>query len=329
MLRCAVRTEPRTVVVKRFDVTKGTDRSVTVRYGSERDGLALLDSLGEPSLAPRPLGADDAARVVVMQDLGDPKTLVQPLLGSDPDAAVAALRTWAECLGDLHARTAGRATGSVASPPSPLQLDGIDASPLGIVVTKDALEEIRDVGAAMASPDGFSAFIHGDPCPDNCYLDDRRCRFIDWEFGSFGHALYDGVYWHTQFPTCWCANRLTDQLADDLELAYRTALREGCPAARDDAAFDRAVAQASAARTFWLLGPRWIKGLVEGPDQEWGLATVRQRVPTRFRSFARVAERRGMYPALVTLARNVADVVDEVAAPGPLPLFPALRSLSP
>jgi len=38
VLRCAVRTEPRTVVVKRFDVTKGTDRSVTVRYGSERDG---------------------------------------------------------------------------------------------------------------------------------------------------------------------------------------------------------------------------------------------------------------------------------------------------
>lgn len=316
-------------MVKRFDLEMGTDTSLQARYMNERLSLEFLASLGDPPVAPLPFGADDEMRLIVMEDLGDPPTLVQPLVGSDPDAARTALRSFAACLGDQHARTSGRhadfdpsheATTMKTAP----SLDVIDPSPLGLTLTPIVRSELEDVSVALAEPGGFSAFIHGDPCPDNCFRDGDRYRFIDFEFGAFGYALLDGVYWHTQFPTCWCASRVGDALSDELEGVYRDAFAEGCPLARVDSEFDRAVVRACAARTFGFLHPKWSGWLSQ--DRPWGLAGIRARVPTRLRSFATQAERRGLYPASAAFARTVANAVDERFSPGDLPLYPALRA---
>ena len=73
---------------------------------------------------------------------------------------------------------------------------------------------------------------------------------LDFEFARVGHALLDGVYGRVPFPTCWCIGQLPEHVTQVMERAYRTELAQGCPAARDDAHYARAVAEACA---YWMI----------------------------------------------------------------------------
>jgi hypothetical protein len=328
VLRCALSGAPgpATLIVKVFARSDGgTGAGRRVRFENERASLQFLGLLGDPPLAPRLYAAHRRRLVLVMEDLGTPDTLVQPLLEGSRQDAERGLLAWARCLGEQHARTAGRVRayravrGAISRN---VRAAKLDFSVLGLDVSARAKREIEDAQHALARPGPFAALTHHDPCPDNCFREGDRYRFIDFEFGGYRHALLDGVFWHAQFPTCWCANRIPDTFIPKLERAYRAELARGCPAANDDHTFNRAVVAAAFARTFDVLtyASWWLKR-----DERWGIATVRQRLPTRFRAFATLARSRRVYAALAGLADQAADALDARFAPEPLPVYPAFR----
>jgi hypothetical protein len=67
----------------------------------------LASELAIPPLAPRLYGGDQAASLIVMEDLGSGLRLDHELLGADPDAAEAALVEYAILHGRLHGLTRG------------------------------------------------------------------------------------------------------------------------------------------------------------------------------------------------------------------------------
>jgi hypothetical protein len=107
-----------------------------------------------------------------------------------------------------------------------------------------------------------------------------------------------------------------------MELAYRQELAKGCPAARDDATYFRAVAEACG---YWLfenlahLLPRAMQG-----EQLIGLATNRQRLLTRLAAFDQVAERCGHIEGLRYTLRQLLDALRHRWRAS-MPLFDAFR----
>lgn len=200
-------------------------------------GLQLLDDVA-PCLAPRFLGGDRAAGLVVLEDFGAATGLHDLLLGTDTGAAEQGLMDFATLLGTMHARTTGRQADfdrmRTELGPSPRTefhsyawLDEAftkATETLEIAPAPGAAEELQHVIAAMRDPGPFLAYTHGDPCPDNCLYVDGELRLIDFDIGEYRHALRDGVYGRIHFPTCWCVNRIPAPIIKRMEAAYRAAL---------------------------------------------------------------------------------------------------------
>lgn len=189
VVRCAVSGPgaPSTVVVKIFERPGGTNLSIGARFANEQATLALLGSLDGPPFAPRLFAAHRGRRALVMEDLGTPETLVDPLLHGRPAEAERALLAWARCLGEQHARTAGKRRALRAlrgEAPDEEHLARVETSVIGVELQPLARRELADVARALRAPKGFGAVTHHDPCPDNSFRDGDRFRFIDFEFGG-------------------------------------------------------------------------------------------------------------------------------------------------
>ena len=107
--------------------------------------------------------------------------------------------------------------------------------------------------------------------------------------------------------------------------SYRTELIKGCPQAADDTLFYQAVVGACA---YWVCETfcNWsMPGILER-DQEWGIATVRQRIVLRFEIFAQVTER---YECLEMVGETARQVVSQLCKRWPdveeMPYYPAFR----
>ena len=309
-------------------------------------GPAFLSALGAdsertptgPPHAPRFLGGDASAGILVLEDVAHAGSLVDVLTGDDPAAAETALLALAERLGRLHADTAPRlddyARLRAALDPAtdglgwfgryargPLRDDTLAAlARIGLDVDAVLRDELDELPSAFAGAGHFQAYVHGDPCPDNVLWTATGPRLVDFEVGGIGQALLDGVYGEMAFPSCWCANRVPDSLVRRMELRYRHALARGCPAAADDRLFDEAYAAACVA---WLLVILRVAGR---PDSHWGIASVQQRLVYRAERVARVCVERGCLPAFGRLAERIAAWVrGRLPDLEPLPLYPAFR----
>jgi hypothetical protein len=73
--------------------------------------LTRLADEGHQPIAPRLYGTDSTAGLLVMEDLGQGESLVEPLLGDDHAAADAALDAYFRTLGQLGALTHPRSAG--------------------------------------------------------------------------------------------------------------------------------------------------------------------------------------------------------------------------
>lgn len=327
-LRCQVVAAPEaglpaTIILKRAAM-EGYDPDEpdgpAARLFNDWAGAAFLSALPNGgTLAPRCYGGDRAAGLVALEDLGQSATLVDPLLARDGAAAERALLALAVTLGRLHASTIGRHDDYRALRASlgPVSADTIQHAPgrvrahlpeiasalarLELALDAAALAEVEATLAALEAPGPFWAYTHGDPCPDNDFiLRDGSVRLIDFEFGGYRHALIDGMYGWMQFPTCWCAGGIPDGALARMEAAYRAELARGCPAADNDALWQRSVAQAAA---YWMLTALWwLLSEMLDSDREWGIAWVRPRVIARLGAFARIARARGQLPALAAFA---------------------------
>ena len=338
-------TVPHSVILKK---TEGFKAEVTTnwefkRFLSDWAGSAFLSRL--PSAhAPRFLGATLEHGFVLLEDLGnDHQSLVEPLLDGTPETASGALERLMDRLAGMHADTLGRKTEfqALLNTIHPAAVDtvcGHDAltpadGDATLTTLTDLLEvkpnperlgaEIQAVVEEVRQPGVFSAYVHGDPCPDNIFDNDQGLRLIDFEFGFFGHALLDMIYPRMMMPTCWCANQVPIELVQMLEHRYRRALGSVCPEVLDDRVFIPALVRVCA---FSLLSSmQWQLSQALQSNGTWGITTYRGRMLARLQTFTAMPGAGDCLPELVGLCAQVRTVLQERwSEDAPSPIYPSL-----
>lgn len=343
---------PRTVIIKRVDPQAyepdNPESWHTQRIIRDWAGAAFLTQVcGVQGHGPRFYGGHRELGFVILEDMGEHRSLVQPLLEGNANEATAALISYAERLGRMHADTIGREDDYCRL----IQEINPAAAPKMLPTTQDAKKQwdemltkatqalgeanitlsdatFRDaerVFDAVSVPGSFTAFLHSDPCPDNVFYVDGQLRLIDFEFARFGHALMDGLYGRIPFPTCWCANAIPEAVIAQMEARYRAELSRTCAAARDDALFDAARVAVCACWVVQTLNWHLADALKE-PDGEWGIATIRARILTRLDMFAHVAAGHADYAPFASDMQRVRATLGKLWPEAqPLPLYPAFR----
>ncbi len=281
------------------------------------------------------LAGNAAAGVMVFADLGaDLRWLASPLLHGSPAEATAALQAYAISLGRLHAATVNCGDSYAAALreayPRARVLRavgetwlagtvGIGPSLLGGTLPE---AELAVMLQHMRDPGPWLALVHGDPCPDNVLLTAQGAALLDFEFAAPGHALIDAAHWRMGFPTCWCAGRVPDGVADSVEIAYRDTVAIAIPEARDTAAFRLEYAIAVVVRLFGSL--EWhLEAALKG-DSTWGIATLRNRILWHLQAAIEATERAQSMPNLRSVAQSwLTDLARRWPDAEPLPLYPA------
>ena len=327
-----------TVIVKTGKRWEGQSEYPPAGFLADVAGLRFLSEVA-PGLAPRFIASRED--VLVLEDVGDGDSLADVLLGSHAGRARATLAALGTSLGRLHAATIGHEDRfdeiRASLPPFENRLGPARflervvggfadvCHDSGVSWGSSEQEDAGLVARTIGDPGPYRAYVHGDPCPDNCRVIDDGVLLLDFEGGRFAHALLDGTYARIRFPTCWCVNGLAEAQVRAFEDAYRTELRRGCRAADDVDAFEREMTLVAAS---WMLDG--VTGMYErvrrDGDREWGIATLTQRILARLEAFTAMAERSGTVPAL---ARATADLHAALWERWPeareLPPYPAFR----
>jgi Ser/Thr protein kinase RdoA (MazF antagonist) len=302
-------------------------------FGVELAALEYLNAMPVP-VAPRLLGADPDAGILLMEDLGAGASLAGSLLGGDRARAQAGLVGYARGLGSLHAWSmahpgdlAGlRARYAPGAPVSPAWVGAVEKGADAFLDVTAALgvpadgvgPEIADVGAMLTGP-GYAGLVHGDACPDNVQLLDGTCRIFDFEISGWGSVALDAAYLLAPFPSCWCFASLPAEVAAPAIEAYRACLRSAGIGLGPD--WDAATAAALAA---WIIARGPVIARVLDEDRPWGTTTMRPRLLTWLRSFTAAAGRAGVLPRLHALADALHEQLS-VRWPGTaVPDYPAL-----
>jgi Ser/Thr protein kinase RdoA (MazF antagonist) len=308
-VRAAERIWDRTHVV-RLHLAAGRSVVMKKRGGEDSLGVELaaleyLNGMPEP-VAPRLLGADAGAGILLMEDLGPGASLADSLLTGDRSRVQADLVADAGALGSMHAWSMRR-PGSPAGLGDPAWLGVVAqrkdaflgaAAALGLV-TADAVTEIGELFLIL-NRTGYQGLVHGDACPDNVRFLGGGCRIFDFETAGWGPVVLDASYLLAPFPSCWCFGRLTASAAAPAMSAYRGRLQ----AAGIDLGPSWDVAM-TAALGAWILA--WGDGITRAleEDYEWGTTTMRPRLLTWLRSFTSAADRSGALPGLRVLAGDL------------------------
>lgn len=325
---------PHTLIVKRVLERDG--------FLNEWTGVQFLTSVaGERPVAPTFYTGDEALGLIIMSDIGEGDGLHTFLLGHDSAAAEQALLRWATALGRMHALTVGKQHeyGQLRKSVELGQNTGIDTrytelAPLfshlvgemELPFAPGAELEVRTLTETMMKPGPFTAYTHGDPCPDNVILVDGQFRFIDFESGMFRHAMMDASFARLNFPWCWCSARLPEHLPLLMETTYRAELVKGCSEAADDTQFFHALTEGCAA---WiLLWSKWIplkRLLTEDITEDY--ATARQKMLFRLNTFVQMTRAFGHLEAM---GETVHHIVVELRKQWPLeaqtmPYYPAFQ----
>lgn len=349
LLRCFTASDgdaPTSFILKKaeIDPPKGDDSDSwdTRRFYSDWVGAQFLSELpGDPLHGPRFYGGDRELGFFMLEDMGEHRSLVQPLLEGEAAEAEETLLNYTARLGELHADTIGKAAAfeqlfqrvnPALKPFGPKagefehHLQKLKALLEGLKIQIEASlgGEFETIINTMANPGPFLAYIHADPCPDNVFASAGLLRLIDFEFGRFSHALIDATYGRMIFPTCWCANRLPPAVISRMERRYRLHLSRGCPEAQEDNLFERTLIIVCG---FWLLNTlSWQLESALGEDHEWGIATIRQRVLARLEAFITTSEEFGHLPALRGTSQRLLELLNQRwPETAPLPLYPAFR----
>lgn len=305
----------RSAVLKRCEeraLQSGQSRA----FGVELAVLEYLNTMPVP-VAPRLLGADPDAGILLIEDLGPGRSLADSLLAGDRVRAEADLVGYARALGTLHAWSIGRpgdladlrARYAPGAPAGPAWLNAAEehrdvflevAGRLG-VRTDGVAGEISEM-TAMLTATGYAGLVHSDACPDNVHLAGGVCRIFDFETSGWGCVALDATYLQAPFPSCWCFASLPAEVAAPAVTAYRGCLQS----AGIELGPDWAAATAAAMAAFLIArGPMIARALDE--DRPWGTTTIRPRLLTWLRTFTATATRTGVLPRLHDFADALHD----------------------
>ena len=350
-LRCRVvespLSVPQSVVVNRALTTDGaafhpnSPDEMVPRFFNDWAGLEFLSKISDgDSPAAQFYGGDSEKGLMVIEDLGDGRNFYGSLRGESSTAATGELIKLARALGKMHALTIRKKTeydsirnrlGPKNKPPSMTgewrrlvgKLDEI-CERIGVKPHRGAKTGMKAVAAFIAAPGPFFAYTHGDPIPMNALPVGDERKLFDFEFGEFRHALRDGIYGRVCFPTWYHINRVPDDVVQEMEAAYRAELVKGCPEAKDDTIFYRAIVEACA---YWAIHSRFnfIEKVWE-KDRKWGISTQRQILLLCFDIFGQVSEEFGHLEALGATVRDIAAKLQEHWTDlEEMPYYPAFR----
>ena len=333
IVRLRLADDDRTVVLKRPREHNFGDRRTS--FDAELAALEFLSPM-ETAVAPRLLGADAAAGILLMEDLGPGSSLADSLLAGDRGRAEADLIGYARALAAMHAWSIGRSgeyaelrarlAGSADVEVGPNWMDAVLRSKEGFLAMAAQLglaidgvdQEIDSLGALMAGV-GYVGLVHSDLCPDNTHLADGNCRIIDFETSGWGPLALDVAYLLAPFPSCWCFASLPAEAAGPALLAYRDeAANAGMELGPDwEAALTAALAGWVVAR-----GARIGRALED--DRDWGTTTMRPRLLTWLHNFIEAAARTGALPRLRSLAEAIREQLRLRWPDAVVPDYPAL-----
>jgi hypothetical protein len=327
--------DDRTVVLKRH-------RADGENFGGPSRGfeaeLAALEFLGpmERAVAPRLLGADASAGILIMEDLGPGSSLADSLLARGRVRAEADLVSYARALAAMHAWSVGRSreyaeirarvSGTADDAATPDWTDAIARSKerflamaAGLGLATSGVQEEIDSLLPLMEGAGYVGLVHSDLCPDNTHITDGNCRIIDFETSGWGPIALDVAYLLAPFPSCWCFASLPAEAAGPALLAYR----DQVTSAGIDLGPDWETAL-TAALAGWVVvrGARIGRDLEE--DQSWGTSTMRPRLLTWLGSFSAAAARTGALPRLRSLADELLGQLGGRWPDAVVPDYPAL-----
>jgi len=319
----------RSAVLKR----RGPGDRARGAFGIELAALEYLSAMPEP-VAPRLLGADAEAGILLMEDLGPGRSLADSLLAGSAEAAQADLVAYARALGALHAwsreRPAGYATLRARHSPEaalgPAWLGAVGRGQAGFLAVAATLglgtagveDEIKTI-TNITNGAAFPGLVHGDACPDNVRVRGGECLIFDFESSGWGPVTLDAAYLLAPFPSCWCFGRLPAGAAAAALDAYRARVGEAGIELGPD--WDAAMA---AAMAIWVIARGTALREALGADDSWGTTTMRPRLLAWLRSFAAAAGRAGTLPRLRTLAADLEEVLSQRWPQVRVPDYPAL-----
>jgi len=295
-------------------------------FERELAALDLLNGMPEP-VAPRLLGADAAAGILVMEDLGEDVSLADSLLTGGRERAEADLIAYARALASMHAWTSQRASepaGRLAEEPGWLTVIANGKEPFLAAATRLGLPtegvggEIDQIAVTLRGTADLG-LVHGDPCPDNVLVAGGACRIVDFEAAGWGAVVLDAGYLLAPFPSCWCFAGLPAEVAAPAVGAYRKILGAAGIGLGTD--WDTCVAAALAG---WIVARGRGMARLLDEDDEWGTTTMRPRLLAWLRSFLNQASGEAALPRLRGL---FAEMHDQLSSRWPevrVPEYPPL-----
>ncbi len=314
----------RSAVLKRRTHPEGDARGRS--FERELAALGLLNGMPAP-VAPRLLGADAAAGILLMEDLGKDVSLADSLLTGGQERAEADLIAYARALASMHAWTMQRASepaGRAVQEPAWLTVIANGREPFLAAAARMGLPidgaagEIDQLTVTLRGA-GDLGLVHGDPCPDNVLLAGGACRIVDFEAAGWGAVVLDAGYLLAPFPSCWCFAGLPAEVAAPAVGAYRETLAAAGIGLGTD--WDTCVAAALAG---WIVARgRGIARLLD-VDEGWGTTTMRPRLLAWLRSFLGQAGAEAVLPRLRSL---FAEMHDQLSSRWPevrVPEYPPL-----
>lgn len=302
-------------------------------FGIELAALEYLSAMPEP-VAPRLLGADAEAGILLMEDLGPGRSLADSLLTGSRAAAQADLLAYARALGALHAWSRDRPAGFAAlrarhapgAAPEPAWVGAVGrgredflAAAAGLGLATAGVEAEIQTISTMTNGVAYPGLVHGDACPDNMRMLGGECRIFDFESSGWGPVTLDAAYLLAPFPSCWCFGRLPAGAADAALDAYRARVGEAGIELGPD--WDAAMAAAVAV---WVIARGRALREALSDDDTWGTTTIRPRLLAWLRSFAAAAGRAGTLPRLRALAAGMDEVLSRRWPRARVPEYPAL-----
>jgi aminoglycoside/choline kinase family phosphotransferase len=324
--------DDRSVVLKRPREENFGDRARG--FDAELAALEFLNPM-ETAVAPRLLGADPSAGILIMEDLGPGSSLADSLLAGNGDRAEADLVSYARAMATMHAWSVGRSReyaeirarhGQSESPMDPDWIDAVArdgarflevSTQLGLP-TADVDDEIDSLPALMGSS-GHIGLVHSDLCPDNTHIAGGNCRLIDFETSGWGPIVLDVAYLLAPFPSCWCFASLPSEAAGPALFAYRDQVTN----AGIDLGPDWETALAAALAVSVVARARGIARALD-KDRDWGTTTMRPRLLTWLHSFIGAASRTGALPRLRSLAEAMHEQLRLRWPDTVVPDYPAL-----
>jgi hypothetical protein len=231
----------------------------------ERAALSLVDEHGLPGVV-RLLGSSWDPPLLVLEDLGDCRSVADVLLAGDPVRAERALVDWAIAVATLQASSVGlgddfrtrlnatrrrhdplapsRGAGARGAAAADLLADWLIQTaetlagllrPLGPQPGPLALRELRALTPALdAAAPGEQGLVPGDTCPDNALYVDGQLTLIDFEAAAHRHVAWEAAYLFVPWPTCWCCWAIPSHTAERVLDAWRQTAASAIPAVTTD-----------------------------------------------------------------------------------------------